>query len=165
MALCGLVAVLIIVSIVNDLFLGRAPPRGRAALSQDELLACNRDVRALLESLVRESARLQLAPLTGDETMGQSWDVAGESWDRTWREVEGRCRFDALADQGLGAAYDRIAWVHRSLPRTKLQYTEWMARFSRDLRPEIGEMRRALDKSQAVLQEGSAGQEKTRTHE
>jgi hypothetical protein len=159
--LCGLVGLLITVSIVNDLFLGRTPPSARTALSPDELLACNRDVRGLLEGLVREATRLQLEGLTSDggEATSESWQVAGERWDRTWREVDARCRFDALADQGLGPAYDRIAWVHRSLPRTKLQYTEWMARFSRDLRPEIGEMRRALDKSQATLQQRAAGPE------
>ncbi len=157
---CVLFAVLITASIVKDLFLGRPPKAERAAaLTSAELLACHGDVRALLDGLVREAARLQLEPLDHDEATSTTGDAFGADWDRRWRDLESRCRFPELADRGLGTAYDRMAWVHRSLPRTKLQVREWMARFSRDLRPEIAEMRRALDKSQADLKT-TAGQGK-----
>jgi hypothetical protein len=160
---CVLLALLITVSVVNDLFLGRPPPSERtAALSPSEMVTCNRDVRALLERIVREASRLEAATLRGDDlgALGASWDAFGNEWQRSWDEVEARCRFAALADKGLGTAYDRTAWVHQSLPRLKLKYREWMARFSRDLAPEIAEMQRALDKSQVDLDERSAGQGK-----
>jgi len=137
---------------VNDLFLRRPPAAARAAaLSPADILACNREVRGLLEGLVIEASRLAQAPLGSDEALGASWDEFEGRWDEAWNGLETRCRFSELADQGLGTAYDRTAWVYRSLPRARLQYKEWMARFSRDLRIEIAEMRRALDKSQADL--------------
>lgn len=157
---CALFSLLITASIVNDLFLGRPPAAERAAaLSPAEKLACVRDVRGLLEGLVHEVAQLELESLTSDAELDASWDVFGAAWDRDWRDSDARCRFEELADKGLGTAFDRTAWVHRSLPRTKLQYREWMGRFSRDLRPEIEEMRRALDRSQADLGK-TAGQGK-----
>ena len=157
--LAALVSILITASIVNDLFLRRPPAAARAAaLSPADILACNREVRGLLEGLVLEASRLAQAPLGSDEALGASWDEFEGRWDEAWNGLETRCRFSELADQGLGTAYDRTAWVYRSLPRARLQYKEWMARFSRDLRIEIAEMRRALDKSQADLGTPGAGQ-------
>jgi hypothetical protein len=122
------------------------------------MLECNRQVRELLDGLVREAAHLEVAPLSTDiEDPAAEWDREGKGWEARWRAADARCRFSQLADQGLGTAYDRMAWVHRSLPRTRLKFTERMARFSDDLAEEVGEMRRALDKSQAALPAAGQG--------
>jgi hypothetical protein len=133
-------AVLTTASVVNELFLRRPPATERVALSPAEMSSCNHVVRALLDGLVREPTR--------------SWDALDAEWEEAWKQAETRCGFSTLADKGLGAAYDRMASVHRSLPRTKLKVREWMARFSTDLAPEIAEMRRALDKGQVDQGQG-----------
>lgn len=158
-------AILISASIVIELFATPRAAADRATPGAAEQLACNREVQALLDRLVREAARVELTPLESRGDIGQlgaSWDAFSGEWDAEWRAAEARCRFAALADRGLGTAFDRMAWVHRSLPTTKLKYAEQMARFSRDLAPEVAEMRRALDKSHADLEKRSAGKDEER---
>jgi hypothetical protein len=157
--LAGLIAVgaalgvLVSASIVIDLFATGRKEARREALAAPELAACHADVRLLLERLAREAARLELLPLEGRPgDLVTTWDGFAGSWDTAWREIDTRCRFSQLADRGLGTAYDRMAWVHRSLPSTKKKYAEKMARFSRDLAGEVAQMRRALDKSLADLE-------------
>jgi hypothetical protein len=157
--LAGAIGVLVTASIVIELFATGRPAARREAPSAAEQAACNRDVRALLERLVREAARLEQLPLEGrGEDLVKTWDSTIQAWDDEWAALGERCRFAQLADRGLGTAYDRIAWVHHSLPTTKLKYAEMMARFSRDLAGEVAEMRRALDKSLVDLGERGAGQ-------
>ena len=78
-----------------------------------------------------------------------------KDWQREWVAVDVRCQFDHKADTGQGAAFDHMAYVHRSLETTRLKYREMMARFSRDLAGDLAEMRRALDKSQQGLEKRS----------
>jgi hypothetical protein len=143
----GLV-VLVSASIVNEL-LGNRPHRGATpVLTPAEIASCRRDVATLLERLVREAARVQEAPLEGrgdGAELGRRWDAFGSAWDESWREVDARCRFGELAETGLGRGYDRAAWVHRSLPRTRLKVGHQLARFARDLADEVAGMRRALE--------------------
>jgi hypothetical protein len=145
--------ILVAASIVIELFAtGRREAR-REALEPGEQVACNAEVRVLLERLAREAARLELLPLEGRPAdLIANWDAFAVSWETAWSAADARCRFSQLADRGLGTAYDRVAWVHRSLPTTKLKYAEKMARFSRDLAGEVAQMRRALDKSLADLE-------------
>jgi hypothetical protein len=148
------VGILIAASIVIELFATGRPEARREALPVAEQAVCNRDVRSLLERLVREAARLEQLPLEGRTTdLIAMWDGFAQSWGDDWRALGERCRFAQLADRGLGTAYDRIAWVHHTLPTTKLKYAEQMARFSRDLAGEVAEMRSALDKSLKDLEE------------
>jgi hypothetical protein len=46
-----------------------------------------------------------------------------------------------------------MAWVHRNLPRLKLQYRETMQRFTDRQAETLAEMRDALDKSRRLLHE------------
>jgi hypothetical protein len=136
-------ALLIAASIVIEL-LDRPLPRAHApALTPAEITTCRRDVAALLDALVREGAREQEAPR--GEALGETWDAFGKAWDAEHRAVSARCRFDELAESGLGREYDRAAWVHQSLPRTRLKIGHQLARFARDLADEIAGMRRALE--------------------
>lgn len=144
--------ILITASIVIELFATGRPEARREAPTAAEMAECNRGVRLLLERLVREEARLEQLPLESPTTDPiATWDVFARAWDEDWRAAGERCRFDQLTDRGLGTAFDRMAWVHRTLPTTKLKYAEKMARFSRDLAGEVAEMRSALDKSLADL--------------
>jgi hypothetical protein len=153
------VGILITASIVIELFATGRPEARREALSVEEQAVCNREVRLLLERLVREASRLELLPLEGRPTdLVATWDTFGGKWGDDWRALGERCRFAQLADRGLGTAYDRTAWVHHTLPTTKLKYAEKMARFSRDLAGEVAEMERALDKSLADLEKRRRGE-------
>lgn len=138
-ALALLIAASVVIAIVDS-------PASRShapALSPDEITRCRRDVAALLEALVREGARQQEA--RRGEAVGATWDAFSRRWDAEHRAVEERCRFEERAESGLGRDYDRAAWAHRSLPRTKLKIEHQLARFARDLSDEIAEMRRALE--------------------
>jgi hypothetical protein len=133
-AIGGLGFTLLLVSIVVDLFFRRVehhPP-------PTDLVACNQDVRTLLDDLAGR-------PLGGD------WDAWSREWQDRWGKVNTRCGFDE--DLRLGTAYDRMAEVHQRLETARLKYRELMARFSRDLEHDLGEMRRALDRSLADLQD------------
>lgn len=147
----GLLALLISASIVLDLFAHR-PLIPARSLGPDEILACNRAVRALLDRLVDETAGLERSTLTGEaRDLGAEWDAFAVKWQTDWEDTGARCGFGELEGTGLGAAYDRMAWVHRNLPTARLKFRELVAHFSRDVGVDVREMRDALDKSRAGL--------------
>lgn len=144
-------SLLLLASVVYDLFFRRGE---RASLpSPTDLIACQHDVRALLEDLGVTASKLQSEAVTGDpHDLGGRWERFSRDWQERWTKVGERCRFDELADTGLGPAYDRMAWVHRQLPPMKLKYRELMKRFTVEQASDLEEMRRALDRSRAVLE-------------
>jgi hypothetical protein len=85
--------------------------------------------------------------------LGTRWEEFSRAWDRRWNVVNAQCRFDELAETGLGRAVDRLAWVHRNLPGLKLQYREMMKQFSENQAETLAEMREALSRSRKLLQE------------
>lgn len=147
---------LVLASLVYDLFLRRGP---RApAPTVEARVRCNDEVRELLEDLGKTAASLQAQAAAGDpDERGTRWDEFSRAWDARWEAVNVRCQFDHLADTGLGKAYDRMAWVHRSLPTLKLKYRDMMKRFAADQAQELAEMRRALDASSAELHKRAGG--------
>ena len=154
----GLLAVLIATSIVLDLFAYR-PLTPAQTLGPEELVACNRAVRGLLDGLVDQVARLEQATLSRQiPDIGADWDAFASRWQASWEATGGRCGFGELEGNGLGTGYDRMAWVHRNLPTTRLKLRELVSHFSRDVGVDVAEMRDALDKSQADL--ASPGQGK-----
>src|SRR5207247_8207875 len=88
----------------------KLPAAARFSGSRDDLqamLACEGDVRALLDELA-----VKRAP----DDKGAWQAVVDEAWQRRWEEVGARCRFEELRDKGLGEAYDHVAWAHAELP-------------------------------------------------
>lgn len=147
-------SLLVLSSIVVDLFFhgGSASPEPAPA----DLLACNREVRALLTDLAVTSAEIQKSAATADlqeQDLGGRWEEFSRTWQRQWSTVNDRCQFDELADTGLGPAFDRMAWVHRRLPGLRLEYREHMKRFTENQADELAEMREALDKSLELLEQ------------
>jgi hypothetical protein len=143
-------ALLLVTSIVVDLFFSRRDTRQPATLSRAELVACNQSVRDMLEALVRKTAELESRSDLGD--LSADWDDFAEAWQREFGAVGERCGFNHMDSSGMGTGYDRMAWVYRHLPTTKLKFRDLMAHYSRDLNVEIAEMRDALSKSQEALE-------------
>jgi len=149
----GLGALLLITSIVVELF-GRRSDTAQAP-SPADLLQCNGDVLHLLEDLAVTPAEIQREAAMGTAAteLGNRWEEFSRTWDRRWNVVNAQCRFDELAETGLGRAVDRLAWVHRNLPGLKLQYREMMKQFSENQAETLAEMREALSRSRKLLQE------------
>lgn len=144
------------VSVIVDLFFTRRLTSAKAPLTTQDLIVCNRSVRGLLEGLVHEAAALETATLAGElRDLGGEWDAFATSWQRDWEETGGRCGFGDFEGTGKGTAYDRMAWVHRNLPTSKLKFRDLVAHFARDLGVEVAQMRAALDKSQEDLHSAS----------
>jgi hypothetical protein len=149
--LVGTVAAgLIISSVAAELFFRRSrqsPPPSPAGLLQ-----CNLHVEELLLNLGTKAADLMKGAVTTQEMdLGGKWEEFSKEWQARWKSVNDECQFDKLADTGLGPGYDRMAWVHRNLRATLLNYRELMKRFNDSQADEIAEMRRALDRSRALL--------------
>ena len=148
----GLGSLLILVSVAVELFGRRNEPA--TVGTPADLLHCNQDVSALLESLGREVSTLQVEAFVGDaRDLGARWEEFTREWQKQWDVAEARCLFNSRADKGLGPAFDRMAWVHRQLPRLKLEYRESMKRFENEQAREIASMRAALAKSRELLEE------------
>jgi hypothetical protein len=147
----GLGVLLVIGSIAVELFFHKGTRREPP--TPVGMLECNLGVRRLLEGLGDEAALLQRASARGEDVdLAAEWDRFARDWQADWDDLNTRCAFDELADTGrVSLAYGRMAWVHRRLVTVKLEFTEMMARFSKDLEPELAEMREALDKSLADL--------------
>ena len=149
----GLGALLLITSIVVELF-GRRSDVAQAP-SPADLVTCNGDVLHLLEDLAATPAEIQREAARGTKLteLGSRWEEFSREWDRRWNVVNVQCKFDELAETGLGPAVDRMAWVHRNLPGLKLQYREMMKQFSETQAETLAEMREALGRSRKLLQE------------
>jgi hypothetical protein len=149
----GLGALLLITSIVVELF-GRRSDKAQAP-SPADFLQCNSDVLTLLKDLAVTPAEIQREAATGavQAELGNRWEEFSRAWDRRWNVVNAQCRFDELAETGLGPAVDRMAWVHRNLPGLKLQYREMMKQFSETQARTLAEMRDALSRSRKLLEE------------
>ena len=150
-------ALLLVTSVVVDLFFSRRDARQPATLSRGELVACNRSVRDMLEALVRETANLESRSDLRD--LSAEWDDFAEAWQRDFGTIGERCGFDHMDSSGMGTGYDRMAWVYRHLPTTKLKFRDLMAHYSRDLNVEVAEMRDALNKSQEALEKRAAAKD------
>jgi hypothetical protein len=154
----GILIVLVVTSVVLDLFAHRPPVTNRA-LTPADLAACNRSVRDLLGGFVDEAARLEGATMSRTATdLGADWDAFAARWETDWEATGGRCGFGELEGSGLGAGYDRMAWVYRNLPTTRLKFRELVSHFARDVGVDVAEMRDALDKSQADIASPAQGQ-------
>jgi hypothetical protein len=149
----GLGALLLITSIVVELF-GRRSDVAQAP-SPADLVTCNGDVLHLLEDLAATPAEIQREAASGTKIteLGSRWEEFSREWDRRWNVVNVQCKFDELAETGLGPAVDRMAWVHRNLPGLKLQYREMMKQFSETQAETLAAMREALGRSRKLLQE------------
>jgi len=117
--------------------------------------ACHADVERLYVELVNEGAEAERQGGASAEAAAR-WDAFQKSWKEAWQEVGARC---ALGGEGRGPGRERMAWVHRSLPSLARKYRERLARFDRDVAPDLAEMRRALDKSRSELDDKRAGGE------
>jgi hypothetical protein len=151
----GLGSLLLVASIVAELFGGRPGSDGPRAPSPQDLLQCSDDVLLLLEDLADTPSDLMHEAAHGAKVteLGEKWEAFSHDWDGRWETVNVQCRFDELADTGLGPAFDRMAWVHRNLPRLKLKYRETMKRFTDDQAETLVEMRAALERSRRLLHE------------
>jgi hypothetical protein len=120
-----------------------------------DLLQCNDDVLHLLEDLADTPGELMHEAARGAPVadVGARWEDFSRSWDRRWATVNTHCRFDELADTGLGPAFDRMAYVHRGLPRLKLKSREMMKRWNTEQAEGLVEMRAALESSRRLLAE------------
>ncbi len=150
----GLLGGLLLVSVLTELFSSNAV----AGNQPPDVAGCARDVGTLLDDLDHTAASLQQDAIhvpAGD--LATRWDTFSRDWQTRWLAVGARCRFQSLAGSGLGTAYDRVAEVHHQLGTTRLKYRDLMARFSRDLADELGEMRRALDRSLADAVNATSG--------
>jgi hypothetical protein len=147
-------SLLLLSSVVVELFFRGAG--GANAPTPADLLECNAEVRTLLIELGETAAEIQKEAATGDRPerdLGARWETFSRAWQRRWETVNARCRFDELADTTLGPAYNRMAEVHRKLPRLKLAYQSLLKKFTEDEAAEIARMREALDKSRELLEQ------------
>jgi len=151
----GLAAAWVVLSIVVELFFGHGRRVRAPEPTPADLLACNHDVRGLFEDPGKTAAELQAAAVVGDaRDLDARWEeFSRHLWQERWEQVLRRCKFDELAETGLGPAYDRMARVHRELPAMMLEYREMMRRFTREQARELDAMRHALDKSRKLLEE------------
>jgi hypothetical protein len=146
----GLAILLVGASVVRGLFFSRGEKR--QAPSPTDLLACNDDVRKLLEDLGEKAAELQVEAVKGEvQDLGRRWDEFARTWQKEWEEVNVRCRFDELANTDQVLAYERMATAHRDLVALKLEYGEMIARFGKDQARDLARMREALDRSRVDL--------------
>lgn len=117
--------------------------------------ACHADVEKLYVELVDEGAEAERQGGASAEAAAR-WDAFQKSWKEAWQEVGTRC---ALGEDRRGPGLERMAWVHRSLPAIARKYRERLARFDRELAPDLAELRRALDKSRSELEDTRASGE------
>ncbi len=106
------------------------------------MLACEADVRALLDDLA-----VRRAP----DDKG-AWQAVDETWQRRWEEAGARCRFEELRDKGLGEAYDHIAWAHAELPEVHRAYVALLKSYYARQQPRVEELRQALESSRRTLE-------------
>lgn len=160
LAVGSLGTVLLISSIVIELFFR---PGFRAALpTTSDLLDCNQAVQELLEHLNETATRIQ-ASVTARELpkaeapsptdLGDRWADFSHDWQKQWEAINAGCRFDERAGTGLGEGFDRMAYVHQSLPGLRLRYQRMLKQFAEDQAEDIADMRRALAKSRKILEE------------
>jgi len=152
----GAIGTLLLVgSVVVELFdpLGDKPAEKNP--SPTDLLQCNADVLHLLQDLAVTPAEIQREAADGTPPgeLGEKWDEFSRTWDRRWNVVNVQCQFDELAETGLGPAFDRMAEVHRSLPGLKLAYREMMKAWNDKQAGRLADMRDALAKSRRLLEE------------
>lgn len=152
LAVASLGAVLLIASILVELFFRRGGPA--PGPTPADLLACNEEVRRLLEDLGEAAADLQRDAARGapKTELGDRWAEFSRGWQARWERVNTACQFDERADTGLGEAFDRMAYVHRNLPALKLKYQRMMKQFTEEHAEDVADMRRALDKSRSLLE-------------
>ncbi|MFH0902969.1 MAG: hypothetical protein V2A73_20260 [Pseudomonadota bacterium] len=138
---CGL----IVASILHELFFRRVDSLPEPTTT--DLAGCSSSVRSLLEDLGKTVAWLQQEAVTGNpENIAARWESFSGNWQERWNSVNRQCRFEKLANTGLGQTFDRMAWVHQQLPIVKLKYREMMKRYTEEQVAELTAIRRVLDR-------------------
>ncbi len=109
-------------------------------------------------SLDKLAAGYEVGDPDPDET-ARRWVESHTRWFKQWQDTGHRCRFRELRDQGLGATYDHLAWIHARLGELHDAYVAQLNHFMARHASEVEEIRRALDSSRKTLevQRGIAG--------
>ncbi len=107
---------------------------------------CLGEVRSLVDDLV-----VRQAPARGSAT-ATDWQELGDLWNQRWRDVGAQCRFEELHDQGLGEAFDHMAWVHTELPEVHRAYVALLRSYFSRQQPRVEEFRQALETSRRTLE-------------
>ena len=165
-AVIALGFLLLAASVVKELFFRPVvqldgPTLSAENPSPEDLLRCHNDVVALFTKLDRQATRLiTISPDTAsapDQKEEEVRDVIGEweqfsrGWLTEWDQVNAYCRFSELEDANMGAAYDRMARVHATLPTMRLKYQSLLVRFDDEQTAELFRMRRDLRRAKELL--------------
>jgi len=134
---------------------GPEPPAGRFSGRADDidgLVRCQHHLEALFDDLNGTFARLTAPPNSATQIRQ---DFA-ENWPVRWRAAGEDCRFAELRDRGLGAPYDRLAWIHQTLQEVHRDYAALLERYIAHHEPRVNDVRRALETSRKLLDQRRA---------
>jgi hypothetical protein len=156
-ALTGTAVVWLASSVGVALWIHPRPAPGVFSGAADDvagMLRCQGELESLFADLERLMGQLvggAAAPAPGEtpETLRQEF---AEGWRARWRAVGASCRFAALRDRGLGAAYDHQAWVHARLDELHRAYGALLETYQAHQEPRVQDIRRALETSRQTLE-------------
>ena len=152
----GLVGVYLIVSVSVWLLLRHRARQMRPPIGDrpriEELVACHAEVDRLFQDLNHRYDEIpsQLAQNPFDARR-RAREVQGE-WRRKWREVGQHCRFNELSGKVVQPGFDQLAAVHADLEELDIGYAALLARFGRQLAPQVDDMRKTLQASRQSLE-------------
>jgi hypothetical protein len=118
----------------------------------DALLKCQEDVESLFDGVNRKLFDLQALGARYDIELAEQWEAFSKQWKRHRLEVGARCRFDELANHGLGAAYDRLAAVYDELEGMQRAYAVLLYHYIDHHASQVDDIRHALESSRKAFE-------------
>ena len=118
----------------------------------EALLQCQHDVESLFDGVNRKLFDLQALGARYDIELAEQWEAFSKQWQRRRLEVGARCRFDELANHGLGAAYDRLAAVYDELEGMQRAYAVLLYHYIDHHESKVNDIRHALETSRKAFE-------------
>jgi hypothetical protein len=123
----------------------------------EALLHCQTDVESLFDALNRKLFDLQALGARYDFQLAEQWEAFSKQWKRRRLEIGARCRFEELANHGLGAAYDRLAAVYDELERMQRAYAVLLYHYVDHHESTVNDIRHALETSRKAIERQRVG--------
>jgi hypothetical protein len=140
----------LLVSVAVSIYRRRhAVPNGAlvsAQVTDAEISGCYEELDDVTEGLLKHLENFHHLLAGYDLVEAQRWAEEGQVWQRQWRVLGRRCRFDQIRGGRLRKELEEMAAAYEELGQTQQIYTNALVRFGKDQAPRLDRIRTRMQR-------------------
>jgi hypothetical protein len=156
----GLGSAYLLVSVAVSIYRRRHAVPTAALVSEQvtdrEIGSCYEELDDVTEGLLKHLENFHHLLAGYDPSEAQRWAEEGQVWQRQWRVLGRRCRFDQIRGRRLRKELEEMAAAYEELGQTQQIYTKALVRFGKDQAPRLDAIRTRMQRIGERLAKQSA---------